>query len=183
MRHGLAAVAVCAAIEGDITLILAGVVARLGVFDFPSALVAGALGGFVADCGWYGLGRLRGRRFRESRFYERVGPTVERMARRIGPWELIAARFVYGTKAASMVFWGLQGLSFTRFALIDGLGCALGAVVFGGLGYFVSDRATALLGKVQRLELWLLGALVAGLLLIFIVHRIATRELGGNEAE
>ncbi len=183
VRHGLAAVAIGAAFEGDLTLILAGVVARLGVFDFPAALVAGALGGFVADCGWYGLGRLRGRRLRAGRLYRRVGPSVERMAQRIGPWQLVASRFVYGTKAASMVFWGLQGLSFPRFVLIDGLGCLLGAGVFGGIGYLLSGSATALLGKVQRLELWLLAAVVAGIVVVVAMHRIASRELEGSDAD
>ena len=63
----------------------------------------------MGDSAWYGLGRLRGPRFR-GKVLPRVGPTIERLAQQLGPWELVAARFVYGTKAASMVFWGLHGL-------------------------------------------------------------------------
>ncbi len=62
------------------------------------------------------LGRMRGPRFRAGRLYERVGHRIERLAARLGPAELIASRFVYGTKAASMVFWGLHGMSVVRFA-------------------------------------------------------------------
>ncbi|HEV7366052.1 MAG TPA: hypothetical protein VGN76_09430, partial [Gemmatimonadales bacterium] len=97
--------------------------------------------------------------------------------RRMGPWELLAARFVYGTKAASMVFWGLHGLSLPRFLLIDTLGCAIGATVFTGLGYLVSGSATVLLGKVRRVQLWLLGALVVGVVIVYIIHRTAKHEL------
>jgi membrane protein DedA with SNARE-associated domain len=183
IQHGLIAVLIGSAFEGDFTLILAGVVAHLGIFEFWLAVAAGAVGSFVGDSAWYALGRLRGPRFREGKLYERVGHRIERLAQRMGPWELVAARFVYGTKAASMVFWGLNGLSLPRFLLIDALGCALGALVFGSLGYLLSGSATALMGHVKRFELWLLGAAVAGVVIVFIIDRTAKHEFHLDEPE
>lgn len=177
IRHGLLAVLLGSAFEGDFTLILAGVVAHLGFFPFPLAVAVGALGSFIGDSIWYGLGRFRGPRFRSGGFYRRVGPGVQRLADRFGPWQLLLARFVYGTKAASMVFWGLNGLKFRRFGPIDALGCVLGSAVFTGLGYLVSGSATLLLGRVRRVQLWLLGAVLAGAVLVLIIHLTAKREL------
>ena len=147
IRYGLIAVLIGSAIEGDFSLILAGVVSHLGIFPFPSAIAAGTVGSLIGDTAWYGLGRFRGPRFREGKLYARVGPTIERLAQRLGPWELLAARFVYGTKAASMVFWGLHGLSLPPLPADRRVGCAIGALVFTGLGYLVSGSATALLGQ------------------------------------
>ena len=177
IRYGLIAVLVGSAIEGDFTLLFAGVVARLGIFAFPLAVAAGALGSLVGDTAWYSLGRFRGPRFREGRFYRRVGPTVERLARQLGPWQLVAARFVYGTKSASMIFWGLHGLSFRRFLLIDSVGCVLGSLVFTSLGYLLSGSAMALLGHVKRVELWLLGGAIVGVLVVMLIDRTAKHEL------
>ena len=181
IRYGLLAVAIGAAFEGDFSMILAGVVSHLGVFEFPYAVAAGAVGSLAGDSLWYGFGRLRGPRFREGKLYHRVGPTIERLAGRMGPWELLAARFVYGTKAASMLFWGLHGLPLGRFLLIDAIGCGLGALVFSGLGYLVSGSATVLLGRVKRVELWLLGVLLVGAAIVFIIHRTARHELHLDE--
>lgn len=183
MRYGLAAVLVGSAIEGDFTLILAGVAAHLGYFPFPVAVAAGALGSFAGDMAWYTLGRLRGPRFREGRVYRRVGHRIESLAKRLGPAELLAARFVYGTKAASMVFWGLHGLSLPRFAIVDGIGTVIGSVVFVGLGYLVSGSATLLLGKVRRVQFWLLGALLVGVVLVVIINWTAKKELHIDEGE
>jgi membrane protein DedA with SNARE-associated domain len=183
IRHGLLAVLLGAAFEGDFTLILAGVVAHLGFFPFPLAVAVGALGSFVGDSIWYGLGRFRGPRFRAGRIYRRVGPKIQRLAERFGPWQLLLARFVYGTKAASMVFWGLHGLKFRRFAPIDAIGCVLGTAVFSGLGYLVSGSATLLLGRVRRVQLWLLGAVLVGAVLVLIIHLTARRELHLEEIE
>jgi membrane protein DedA with SNARE-associated domain len=157
------------------------VVAHVGIFTFPAAVAAATAGSFVGDCCWYWLGRMRGPKFRAGRIYRRVGPRIEDLARRFGIWELLLARFVYGTKSASMLFWGLQGLPFARFAAVDACGCALGATVFAGLGYLVSDSAAALLGRVRRIELWLLGAVVIGAALVLIIHMTAKRELHIHE--
>ena len=181
IRYGLLAVGLGAAFEGDFSMIVAGVVSHLGVFEFPYAVAAGTVGSLVGDSLWYGFGRLRGPRFKEGKLYHRVGPTVERLAGKLGPWELLAARFVYGTKAASMLFWGLHGLPLGRFLLIDAIGCGLGAFVFTGLGYLVSGSATVLLGKVKRVELWLLAALLVGAVIVFIIHRTARHELHLDE--
>jgi membrane protein DedA with SNARE-associated domain len=183
IRHGLLAVLLGAAFEGDFTLILAGVVAHLGFFPFPLAVAVGALGSFIGDSIWYAVGRFRGPRFRAGRIYRRVGPKIQRLADRFGPWQLLLARFVYGTKAASMVFWGLHGLKFRRFAPIDAIGCVLGTAVFSGLGYLVSGSATLLLGRVRRVQLWLLGAVLAGAVLVLIIHLTAKRELHLEEIQ
>ena len=183
IRHGLLAVLLGSAFEGDFTLILAGVVAHLGFFPFPLAVAVGALGSFIGDSIWYGLGRFRGPRFRAGPLYRRVGPRVQRLADRFGPWQLLLARFVSGTRAASMVFWGLHDLKFRRFGPIDALGCVLGSAVFTGLGYLVSGSATLLLGRVRRVQLWLLGAVLVGAVLVLVIHLTAKRELHLDEME
>jgi membrane protein DedA with SNARE-associated domain len=183
IHYGLAAVLVGSAFEGDFTLILAGVVSHLGIFPFDLAVGAGIVGSLVGDSLWYSFGRFRGPRFREGKLYRRVGPTINRLARRMGPWQLLVSRFVYGTKAASMVFWGLHGLSVPKFLLIDGLGCVLGSLVFTGLGYLVSGSASVLLGKVHRVQLWLLGALAIGVIIVYLIDRAAKHELHLDDAD
>jgi membrane protein DedA with SNARE-associated domain len=183
IRYGLIAVLIGSAFEGDFSLILAGVVSHLGIFHFWEAVAAGAIGSLFGDSLWYGFGRFRGPRFKEGKLYRRVGPTIDRLARQLGPWELLAARFVYGTKAASMLFWGLHGLSVPKFVVIDFLGCILGAVVFIGVGYLVSGSATVLLGKVHRVQLWLLGAIIAGAVIVYLINRTAKHELHLDESE
>jgi membrane protein DedA with SNARE-associated domain len=183
IRYGLIAVLLGSAVEGDFTLLLSGLVAHLGIFSFPLAVAAGTLGSLMGDTAWYALGRFRGPRFREGRFYRRVGPTVERLAAQLGPWQLVAARFVYGTKSASMIFWGLHGLSFRRFLFIDSVGCVLGSLVFTSLGYLLSGSAIAILGHVKRVELWLLGGVIVGIVIVFLIDKTAKHELHLDQKE
>src|SRR6187551_1866387 len=88
IRHGPLAVVAGAALEGDMTLILAGVIAHLGIFSFPTAIAAGALGTYIADLFWFLVGKWRGPALRNTRLYGHVGPKVERWARRFGSVQL-----------------------------------------------------------------------------------------------
>ncbi|HEX5385943.1 MAG TPA: DedA family protein [Gemmatimonadales bacterium] len=180
--HGIAAIVLGAAIEGDFTMVLAGVVAHLGYFPFPVAVGAAAVGSFLGDCCWYALGRSHTGRFRSGQFYRKVGPKIEQVARRVGVWQLVAARFVYGTKVASMYFWGLHGLRFARFALVDAVGCTLGAGAFVGLGYLIGNGAEVVVGRVKRLEVAVIGALVIAALVLVAIKIAARRRAGSDSA-
>lgn len=176
IQYGLAAVFLGSGLEGDLSMVLGGVVSHQGYFRPQVAIAAAALGAFCADCVWYAVGRLHAQRLQDAAFYRKVGPRIAAVTRRIGVWQIIAARFVYGTKNATMLFWGLHNLPLLRFVLVDAVGCVLGASFFVGLGYLVGDGAEALLGRVKRFEFLLLGALVVGVLVLVVIHVLAQRR-------
>lgn len=175
-HYGLGALFLLATVEGDASLVLAGVLVHAGLLPLAGAMGAGAAGNLLGDCAWFLAGRrLRGH-IRESRLYRLVGHRIEWLAGRLGPSQLLAARVVYGTRNASMLFWGQFGLPFPRFLAVDTLGCALAAVGYVLAGRLLGHGATALAGDLRRAEHWLLAvagcvALVAG------VSRVARRRL------
>jgi len=66
-RHGLLAVFAAAAFEGDVSVVLAGVLADLGFSSLPRGVEAAGRGGFVGATAWYVLGRLNSAAVRGSR--------------------------------------------------------------------------------------------------------------------
>jgi membrane protein DedA with SNARE-associated domain len=182
-RFGLVAICLGATIEGDVILILAGVTAHLGLVSLPLAMGAGATGCFTGDLAWYLVGRHRSSAIRETRVYGAIGPTVERIASRIGPWQITSSRLIYGTRIATMLYWGVRRLPLPTFVLIDLAGCAVWATLLGAVGYGASSGAMLLIGEVKRVELWLLGA-VAGSLLAFLAIRVVfARTRPAREAD
>jgi membrane protein DedA with SNARE-associated domain len=177
-QYGLLALFLLAAVEGDVSLLVAGVLTHLGVLSLPGAILAGAAGNLVGDIVWFILGRTYRERIRSSRLYSAVGGRIERLAGKLGPWQLLAARVVYGTRNASMVFWGQLHLAWARFLLIDAIGCLLVATGFTLLGSLMGHGTTALAGEVKRIEHWLLIAVIGGVAIVGAVSRLTRRRLG-----
>ncbi len=176
LQFGLVMIFFGTAIEGDVTMMLAGVTAHLGLFRLSSAIAVGALGGFTGDVFFYGMGRWHSTTIRGTQLYRRAEPAIGRFTARFGPLEIIVSRFIYGTRIASMVFWGVAGLPLWRFLLIDALGCALWALVLAGLGYTLSGSAVLLLGHVKRVQVWLAGALLGCIALVFLYRALLQRR-------
>jgi membrane protein DedA with SNARE-associated domain len=175
-RYGLFGIFVGAAVEGDATLILTGVTGALGLINLPLALAVGVLGAVSGDALWYAAGRWRSAAIQNSGLYQRARPAVERLVNRVGPWQIVIARFLYGTRGATMLFWGAHGLSLGRFLAYDLAGCVLWAAILGTLGYVGSQSARALMGEVVRVEMWLLGAVLGFLLLVAIRRWLRRRR-------
>ncbi len=163
-RFGLPAVFLLTALEGDLALILGGVAAHLGLLSPVAVVVAGALGGFAGDSAWFAIGHRGAGALRRSAAWQRVGPMLERLVARLGPWQILLARPIYGTRVATMLFWGAQRLAPVAFVALDLPACAGWAVLLVTLGYQSSRSVSALLGEVRHVEAWLAGAALVAVL-------------------
>ena len=178
-RFGPIAVFLATAVEGDLGLIVGGVAAHLGLMHLLTVGIMGTLGGFCGDAVWFAIGRRSADAIHRSSAWRRVGPTVERLATRFGPRQLLLARPVWGTRVASMVFWGTQRLPPARFAALDVPACTVWAILLVSFGYFSSASVQVLLGRVRRVEEWLAVAIViavvAGVGGRLLLRRVARR--------
>ncbi len=172
-QWGLAAVFLGVFVEGDVVMLLAGVVAHLGFTDLPAAVMAGALGGFASDFAWFAVGRWQSDRVRNMRIYRRAEPVIMKLADRMGPWQVMLCRFVYGTRVPTIILWAVRRLPLPRFLALDLAGCVLWASAFGCVGYLLSGSAALIVGEVKRAEHWLLGAVAVAIVVVLGLKALA----------
>ena len=97
---------------------------------------------------------------------------VERLARRFGPWEIFLARFIYGTRNPSSVFWGIQRLPWIKFAAIEVLALSIWGGILTAVGFHSTAWALRMMGKVERknhLHL-LIGAMIIAFVVIALLR-------------
>ena len=177
VQYGLLAVLCCALIENDVTFILTGVIIERGIVNPYLALLCGIAGALGHDLLWFWLGHAKSETIRESSVYRRVGPLVERLASRFGPWELFFCRFIYGTRNPSLVFWGVQRLSIFKFLAIETLALGIWGSFLATLGYFLSDRTALVIGQVKSIEHWMFGAVVVVVIVVLGMRFFARHEI------
>lgn len=177
IQYGLLAVLFCALFENDVTFILTGVIIHQGIVDPFLGVAYGIAGALGHDLLWYYLGYSRSEVIRQSSVYRRVGPFVERLANRFGMWELFFCRFVYGTRNPSLVYWGVHRLPLAKLLTVEILALAIWGTFLASLGYFLSNSATILIGKVKSFEHLLLGIAIIVIIGVVGMRMFARYEI------
>jgi membrane protein DedA with SNARE-associated domain len=176
-HYGLAAVALLAVVDGDVTLVLAGVVAHFGLFSLAAGIAAGSAGAFIGDTIFYTIGRTNTRWIQNTRLYRRMGARAENLLHRFGVGQLFAMRLVYGTRIATLILCGVRRIAFWRFALFDILSCIAWATLLGLLGFALSDSAAWLIRAVKSVEMAAAAVLVVAVLVIVVFRRVREQRL------
>ncbi len=165
-QYGLYAVFILVMLEGDITLLLAGVLAHsafFGEYSFARVLLWGTVGGCVSD----NLAYLTGRGFcegvREVRFYRAAKPRLERLTNKFGPLSIFLSKYIYGLRWAACVFYGVGRMPYLRFLFLSLASCFLWVFILSGAGYFFSGAVMGLIGDFQRVGKVLLVIVVLGI--------------------
>lgn len=173
-QYGLYAVFLLAMIEGDITLLLAGVLAHshfFGPYSFLGVLMWGTLGGAASDNIAYLLGRGFCKSIRNVRFYRATRPRIERLTGTFGGLSLFLSKYIYGLRWASCIFYGVGRMSYLRFFFLSLASCFLWVFVLSGAGYFFSGAVIGIIGDFHRLGKILLVIVVVGIVGFYLAER------------
>src|SRR5918992_5485942 len=173
-QYGLYAVFLLVMLEGDITLLLAGVLAHsafFGEYSFLRVLIWGTLGGCASDNLAYFTGRGFREGVREVRFYQAAKPRLERLTNKFGALSIFLSKYIYGLRWAACVFYGVGRMPYLRFLLLSFTSCFMWVFVLSGAGYFFSGAVMGLIGDFQRLGKVLLVIVVVGIVGFYLAER------------
>lgn len=174
LQYGVYAVLVLVMIEGDITLLIAGVLAHssfFGDYSFAQVLIWGTIGGCLSDNLAYFGGRAFCEGVRELRFYRAAKPRLERLTNKFGPLSIFLSKYIYGLRWAACVFYGVGRMPYLRFLFLSFASCFLWVFVLAGAGYFFSGAVMGLIGDFQRLGKVLLVIVVLGIVGFYLAER------------
>jgi membrane protein DedA with SNARE-associated domain len=173
-QYGLYAVFVLAAIEGDVTLLLGGVLAHsrfFGEYSFAQVLMAGTLGGVVSDNIAYCIGRGSAKSVSNFRFYQLAQPRIQRLTDKFGPLSIFLSKYIYGLRWASCIFYGVGRMPYLRFLLYSFCSCFVWVFVLAGAGFFFSSTITNVIGDFHQLGKVLLALVLVGIVGFYLLER------------
>lgn len=173
-QYGVYGVFALCTVEGDMTLLLSGVMAHGGFFGsygFLKVFIAGTLGGVAGDCVAYMIGRVFRETVKDYRFYKMAQPRIERLIEKFGGFAIVISKYIYGLRAAMCLFNGIGRMSFWRFLLLDTISCGIWVLILSGAGYFFSGAITSVLGDFKRVGIWLFFIVMIGVIAFYIIER------------
>lgn len=155
-------------IEGEMFLIIAGMLARLGAFDFGDVLWISFAGVMVGDVFWYALGMFFSRRGRVSRFSLAAEKSVSYLLPefRKKPFRSIfLSKFIYGANHATLVLSGVLRVKFSLFLKAELVASFVWVAIFSVVGFMFGQVALSVTNKISQFAL---AALVFVVMFILI---------------
>ncbi len=173
-QYGIYAVFFLCTIEGDITLLISGVLAHGGFFGNYSlfwVLIFGTAGGMVGDSFGYLVGRVFHENAKDYRFYQVAQPRVEKLIDKFGGSAIVISKYIYGIRVAMCVFYGVGKMPFLRFLGLSAISCSLWVLILSGVGYFFSGAITSMIGDYKRIGIALFFIVMIGIIVFYVIER------------
>jgi len=159
--YGLIAVFLGVLLEGEITIIIAGILCHHGLLPLKETLFLSILGAFISDQIWFHLGRRYGPALfskfpRLSRHKAAIAPWVKQKS----DWIAFSGRFIYGTRILGYVLLGMNHYSPKRFLLINLVVVTTWSSLGIAIGYFLGSRAENIFDDVTAVEQLILAIII-----------------------
>lgn len=178
-QYGIYAVLALCTIEGDITLLLAGVLAHngyFGQFSFLKVYIFGTLGGMIGDIFGYAVGRLFQQTVKNYSFYKMAQPRIERLVDKFGGFAVIVSKYIYGIRTAMCLFNGVGRMPLSRFLFLDFISCSVWVLILTSVGFFFSGAITTILGDFKQIGIALFFIVLFGVIVFYMIERFLLSE-------
>jgi membrane protein DedA with SNARE-associated domain len=160
--YGYLALFILTFLEGETVLVIAGFLAFQGKLELPLVIITAFLGTFAGDQTFFYLGRFKGIAFLEKRpLWHSKTDKVFDMLSRHQIKVVLGFRFLYGIRNVTPFVIGASRMNPFKFFVLNFLGALVWAAAVGYLGYQFGHLAEAMMGRIQKYEMYILGFIVA----------------------
>lgn len=170
-------------IPSEVILPLGGYLAGQGRLSYWAVLIAATVGSVLGALMLYGLGAVLGRE-RLRRLIDRVPlleiadlDRAESWFHRHGTAAVLVGRVIPVVRSLISVPAGVERMGLVRFLLLTAVGSGVWNALFVTLGFQVGERWTSI-GDYSSIINTVVLAVMAGLLALFVVRRLRSRDHG-----
>jgi membrane protein DedA with SNARE-associated domain len=178
-RFGYLGVLLGTFIEGETTILIAGIFAKFGLLKFREVLLFSFLGTFLGDCSFFFLGKVFGKSVVERYECLRTRAAVSgRIIHQYGHVILFVMRFLAGFRSIILLLLGCANVKSSRFLLIDLLSCLVWSVCISLVGYSFANVVYIFVNDIKGYEAIVVPivAIPAIAAILFYRHFIKEKE-------
>lgn len=158
---GYFAVFAGALLEGEVTLVAAGIAAQQGFVSLPLVIGAATVGAALGDQCWFFLGRRKWSALLACFAALAANDArVFKLLKRYPAAAILVARFLCGLRSATAAMLGATDIRASKFCALNALGAGAWAGIVAGAGYAFGAVVPNVVTDVRRLEAILLAGLV-----------------------
>lgn len=156
-------------IEGEATLVIAGVLIHDGSLTFPKVVVVSFLASYLSHMSFYLLGYLGGNSYlRKLPYLEEKVARIYSLIRRYETLGVFLCQYIVGLRLASAAAFALVGMPPLKYGVFQLISCFIWVSLFSLLGYLFGYSAEPYIKSAKKL---LLLVMVFAILLAWVLKR------------
>jgi len=176
-RFGYAGVLVGSAFEGETTILLAGIFAKLGYLQLEKVVLFSFAGTFLGDCFFFFLGKYLGTPFVERHEFLRAKRNLcNKIIRQNGNLILLAMRFLAGFRSVILVLLGCTYPRPARFLWLDAVIVFVWTIVVSFVGYAFANLVYIFVSDIKGYERYIIPAVLVLPVAAILVYRHLIKE-------
>lgn len=182
-EYGYIILFVWSILEGEIGLIMAGILCHSGLMNIYLAIIFASLGGFVGDQIYFYLGYFNKRFiYRYFKTQRRKFALAHLLLLKYGVVVIFMQRYMYGMRTIIPASIGAMRYSPRKYAMINSISALIWASVIIILAYYFGEELLHILDYLKN-HYYLMIPLIGVLLLIFFYffHKITQKSLQKNK--
>ncbi|MFA6760808.1 MAG: DedA family protein [Sulfuricurvum sp.] len=174
-EYGYAVLFLWSVLEGELGLIMAGIMSHTGDMFLPFAIVVGGFGGFVGDQIYFYIGRFNKKYIQKKINSHRTKFALAHLLLNKYGWPIIfAQRYMYGMRTITPMAIGLTKYSARQFAIINFISAMAWAAITIIPAYFFGEHLLEGIKWIKAHWYFALPLLVA--FVAFIIYNLKKLE-------
>ena len=176
-RLGYIGVVLGTFLEGETTILVAGIFAKLGFFNLNRVMCCAFLGTFLGDCVFFFVGKYFGRSVIERYEFLRSRASLSnKIIHQNRHFILFIMRFLAGFRSIILVLLGCANVRTSRFLLIDISSSLVWSVCVSMLGYSFANVVYIFVRDVKGYEKIIIPIVIVPMIVLILLYRHVIKE-------
>ncbi|AIT09309.1 membrane protein [Candidatus Francisella endociliophora] len=169
---GYLAVALAVFIEGEIFLIMVGVAAAAGLFDYPLVIIAATIGAIFHDNSIFILSKFVGQKIiKKKASWSYKAQHSLKLLEKHENIVILSIRFLYGLRTITILIVGLSKVNKLKFVLLDSISSFFWSVIYISLGYLCGHTILRFIDHAD-IKLWISHNKYPSIFILILVSSI-----------
>ncbi len=165
-------------LEGETTVLIGGILSKLGYMNIYKVFIFAVIGTFAGDFTFFSIGKVFGRNIvNKYKFLSSKVPVADKIIKKHGSFIIFIIRFLVGIRAVVLLLLGCTNIKISKFFLFSLANSILWSIVVSAIGYMFGNVVYIIVKDIKQYEWYIVSAIILLILVfIFIYRRIMEKK-------
>jgi membrane protein DedA with SNARE-associated domain len=164
-------------LEGETTILVAGIFAKLGFLQLNKVMVCSFIGTFVGDCTFFFLGKYFGRSIiGRYEFLQKRTALSNKIIHEYRHLILFIMRFLAGFRSVILVLLGCANVKTSRFLMIDLVSSLVWSIAVSVIGYSFANVVYIFVHDIKGYEKIVIPLVIVPAIAAILLYRHFIKE-------